>query len=121
MEWFINNWSVLVAIVAILVVAGFVVYKFAGLPTSEQVSKIKEWLLLAVTRAEKELGSGTGTLKLRIVYDLFMTKFPVAAKIVSFETFSLWVDEALDKMKELLAENEKVNELVNGVSGTTVK
>jgi len=113
MEWLINNWFVVIGLLAIVVGVGFAVYKFAGLPTKEQISKIKEWLLLAVTQAEKELGSGTGALKLRTVYDLFITKFPIAAKIVSFETFSLWVDEALDEMKKLLETNTAINTFVS--------
>ncbi|MCM1334369.1 MAG: hypothetical protein NC084_12545 [Bacteroides sp.] len=32
---------------------------------SNAESNVKEWLLLAVTEAEKALGSGTGQLKLR--------------------------------------------------------
>lgn len=116
MEWLINNWAVLVGLLAVLLVGGLAAYKFAGLPTKEQVSKIKEWLLFAVIQAEKDLGNGTGTLKLRTVYGLFITKFPVASKIVSFETFSLWVDEALDKMKELLSENAAIKSVVNNIA-----
>ncbi|WP_342759398.1 hypothetical protein [Kineothrix sedimenti] len=114
MEFLINYWYVIVAVLAILVVIGVSVYKFAGLPTKEQITKIKEWLLYAVTVAESELGSNTGSLKLRAVYDMFVTKFPVVAKIVSFETFSTWVDEALEEMRKLLETNEAVKQLVDG-------
>ena len=68
----------------------------------------------AVTEAEKELGGGTGKLKLRQVYDLFVTRFPWLAKIVSFELFSDMVDDALDEMREMLANNQAVKALVNG-------
>ena len=37
---------------------------------------VKEWLLWAVTQAEQYLGSGTGALKLRYVYDLAVEAFP---------------------------------------------
>lgn len=114
MEFIIDNWYVFAGIIAILVVAGFAIYKFAGLPTKAQVSKIKEWLLYAVTIAEKDLGSGTGQIKLRSVYDLFITKFPVTAKLISFETFSDWVDEALNIMEEMLKQNNKIKALVQG-------
>ena len=114
MEFVMNYWYVIVGIIAVLIVAGFAVYKFAGLPTKSQVAKIKEWLLFAVTKAEQELGEKTGQLKLRTVYDLFVSKFPTTAKLVSFETFSLWVDEALDEMKKMLENNKKIEELVKG-------
>ena len=53
--------------------------------------------------AEKELGSGTGALKLRFVYDMFITKFPLLVALIPFSSFSSFVDEALDKFKKLLA------------------
>ena len=112
MEFVMNYWYVIVGIIAVLIVAGFAVYKFAGLPTKSQVAKIKEWLLFAVTKAEQELGEKTGQLKLRTVYDLFVSKFPTTAKLVSFETFSVWVDEALNEMKKMLENNKKIEELV---------
>jgi hypothetical protein len=114
MEWLIENWYIVVGLLALLFGVVFAVYKFAGLPTKEQVIKIKKMLLYWVTLAEKELGSGTGQLKLRYVYDLFTTRFKVAAKLVSFEMFSFWVDEALDEMREMLEKNEKVKEVVTG-------
>ena len=110
----IDNWYIVLGVLAVLVAAGFAVYKFAGLPTESQIAKVKEWLLYAVTLAEKELGSGTGEIKLRSVYDIFITKFPLVAKIISFATFSLWVDEALIQMKEILAKNESVKSYVEG-------
>lgn len=111
-EYFINNWHVLIGLVAILGMIAFAIYKFAGLPTSEQVYKIKKWLLYAVTSAEKELGGKTGDLKLRMVFDMFVSRFPLVAKLISFSTFSYWVDEALDEMKKLLEENSAIKTLV---------
>jgi hypothetical protein len=113
MEYLFENWYVIFGLIAILVVAGLGIYRFAGLPTAEQILKIKKMLLYWVTLAEKELGSGTGELKLRYVYDLFLVKFPFTAKLVSFESFCLWVDEALDEMKELLERNKSVGEFVD--------
>ena len=73
MEFITENWALIVALVAAItagVVAGI---KFYNMPTDKQLSKVKEWLLYAVTMAEKELGGGTGKLKLRYVYDLFLS------------------------------------------------
>ena len=112
MEIFLNYWYVIIGIIAVLAMIGIVIYKFAGLPTKSQITKIKEWLLFAVTKAETELGEKTGQLKLHTVYDLFISKFPVAAKLVSFETFSSWVDEALDEMKKMLENNKNIEALV---------
>lgn len=114
MNWLIDNWSLLVGGVALIVVAGFAVYKFVGLPTKEQVIKIKEWLKYAVTMAEKELGGKTGQLKLRMVYDMFVSKFPSVAKLISFDTFASWVDDALEWMNKQLEANKAIETVVNG-------
>lgn len=108
LNFFIENWYFIVTAIVMVVMAGVICWNFFKLPTKEQIAKIKEWLLYAVTEAEKELGGGTGQLKLRQVYDLFVQRFPAVAAVVSFDTFSLWVDEALEQMREMLAKNENV-------------
>ena len=79
----------------------------------KQPKKVKEWLLYAVTLAEKDLGGGTGKIKLRKVYDMFVEKYPVVSFLVSFETFSKWVDVALNKMNEMLKENQALKAYVS--------
>ena len=69
---------------------------------------VKEWLLWAVTDAEKFLGSGTGKLKLRYVYDKFCEKFPVAKYVLPFSVFSAWVDEALVLMRKEIEQNPNI-------------
>lgn len=73
-----------------------------------------EWLKGAVAYAEQELGSGTGQLKLRTVYDLFIDKFPAFSTIVPFKLFAYWVDVALAWFKDQLEKNPKVKEYVEG-------
>lgn len=114
MEWVTANWFLIVALVAAGIAAGVAVYKFAGLPTEKQLKKVKEWLLYAVTMAEKELGGGTGQLKLRYVYDWFLQVFPWLAKVISFEMFACLVDEALEEMKGMLETNAAVKDMVMG-------
>ena len=55
-KFLMENWYLLIGGVGVAVVAGFMLYHFFKLPTKEQIAKIKEWLLYAVTEAEKELG-----------------------------------------------------------------
>lgn len=114
MEFIVDNWAVIVAVLAVLSVAVVAIVRFVGLPTASQLAKVKEWLLWAVTEAEKELGGGTGQLKLRQVYDLFVTRFPWLAKLISFELFSDMVDEALEQMRHLLDTNTAVAAFVTG-------
>lgn len=112
MEFLINYWYFLVAAIAVLTVAGYAIYTFIKRPTTEQISKVKEWLLYAVTAAEKELGSGTGQIKLRYVYDMFIAKFPYLVKVIPFETFSILVDEALDKFRNMLDNNTNLQSYI---------
>lgn len=113
-EFIMENWYMVILLLAVATVVGAGVAKFFSLPFGEQREKVKEWLLLAVTDAEKELGGGTGQLKLRYVYDLFLQRFPAVAKMVSFDTFRYWVDSALIEMREMLQKNKAVSELVRG-------
>ncbi len=112
--WLVENWFIAVGLIAVLCVAAVAVYRFYGLPSAKQIETIKEWLLYACIEAEKTLGGGTGQLKLRYVYDLFITRFPSFSKVVSFTMFSLWVKEALVKMEEVLKDNDKIAKIVKG-------
>ena len=74
---------------------------------------VNEWLLWAVTQAEQYLGSGTGALKLRYVYDLAVEAFPPIKYLVPFAVFSTWVDEALELMREQIKNNPHIKNFVN--------
>lgn len=116
MNTFINficdYWYILVAIIAIITVAGILIYSFVKIPPNQQLSKVQEWLLYAVVAAERELGSGTGQIKLRMVYDMFVGKFPSVAKILTFDSFSALVDGALERMNKMLSENKNLADYV---------
>lgn len=114
MDFIIENWAVIMAIAAVLAGCIVAVIRFIRSGKAAQIANIKEWLLYATAMAEKELGSGTGKLKLRYVYDMFVVKFPWLAKIVTFESFSNMVDEALESMNDLLDTNNDVYAYVNG-------
>ena len=70
---------------------------------------ITDWLLLAVSEAENQLGSGKGQEKLKRVYVWFTERFPVASFFVSFDIFSAWVDSALEIMERILESQEDSN------------
>lgn len=103
MEWF--------QIVA-LVLLGLMTIVAAVWVLKNEKSRIREWLLAAVTDSEKQLGSGTGQLKLRTVYNWFIDKFPIVSMFVHFETFSSWVDLALKELRHLIATNPSVKAIV---------
>lgn len=114
MKFITENWFVLVALAAVAATGGYMVYTFVKMPSERQLKKVREWLLFAVTKAERELGGGTGQIKLRYVYDMFVARFGWLTQIISFEMFSMMVDEALDKMRGMLENNKAMQEFVNG-------
>lgn len=116
LTWITENWALLVAGVAIVVVAIKGIQSFRNLPTETQISKVKECLLNWVVEAERELGGGTGKVKLSMVYGWFVTAFPILKNFISFETFSVWVDEALEEMENMLSTNENLKTAVQGIT-----
>lgn len=112
MSFITENLLSIIVTVGVVFVAGFYIVEFWKKNKTEQLSNVKEWLLYAVTLAEKELGGGTGELKLRYVYDMFVAKFTWVSKFVSFDLFSEMVDEVLERMNHLLATNVAIEEFV---------
>lgn len=112
MEFVGNNLQYIFAAVVLVVLLVGLLWGFVKLPRERKVAQVKHWLLSAVLEAERALGAGTGPQKLRRVYDLFVERFPRLARMVSFETFAKWVDEALETMRDLVeqiaAEAEEV-------------
>ena len=91
------------------------IIKFIKLGKEKQLEMISEWLLLAVVQAEKELGEKTGKIKLRYVYDMFIQRFGKLSMFITFEQFSSMVDVALDKMKDILSNNEELAKYIGCV------
>ena len=104
------DYVIIIIVFAILI--GVLGFGFIKLGKEKQIKIISEWLLLAVIKAEKELGGGTGQVKLRFVYDLFLDKFKFAAMFISFAQFSGLVDMALITMKEMITNNNQIKEYI---------
>ena len=96
-------------LILILFIAGVIFFVL------NQRKNIEEWLLYAVVEAEKNLGSKTGKIKLRQVYDEFIKTFPIISKIISFNLFSSLVDTSLIEMKKILDSNTTISQYVNGI------
>ena len=111
-------WYLIVAAIAIIALVSIKVYVFLKTPGKEQLNKIQEWLVWAVAQAEKELGSGTGQMKIKYVYDLFITKFPAVAIFVPYATFSNMVEKALDEFKEMISSNQRISEEFDAIPDT---
>lgn len=111
----VNIMNIIISIVGILV-GGGVAYSFIShfikLSKEKQLDNIREWLVYACLEAEKMLGGKTGKVKLRYVYDLFISKYKFISAILPFETFSILVDEALEQMRKLIDTNDAIKKYV---------
>lgn len=122
MKWIMENWSMVIILLAMA--AGPLAYlrRIMTLPEEERIptlkedvrKKIIEWLKGQVTEAEKNLGGGTGELKLRNVYDVFVRVWPNEAEIASFKEYSEMVDEALEWMRKQMESNDKIKTHIEG-------
>ncbi len=105
--------------ILILIIIGMViaisVYKFMKLSKEQQIENIKQWLVFACLEAEKMLGGKTGQVKLRYVYDLFVSKYKFISCLIPFDTFSKWVDDSLIDMRNMISTNEAIRKIVEGV------
>lgn len=108
-----DNIIIIMGAIGLVGIAIAALYYFMTLSKDKQLQIVKNWLLLAVVEAEKALGSGTGQLKLRYVYDLFISKFKFLSLVISFPQFSMLVDEALDTMRNMIANNKQVEQYIN--------
>ena len=120
METFMTNTLIFLVVVLFIAVAG-VVYWMRVTPLEDKRQALKEWLKWAVTLAESELGTGTGQLKLRKVYEMALQQFPWLIKCVSFDEFSQYVDEALVWMRDQIAQNSAIKLFAAATDGLTMK
>lgn len=92
-------------LILILIIAG-VFIKMKNLICNNLV----EWLVMRVGDAEIYLGSKTGQMKLREVYNAFVSGRPVLSIFISFDKFRELVDVALEKFESMLSDNGVIKE-----------
>lgn len=92
---------ILAAVVAFVLIAGGI-----------YINGFNNWLVWAVTEAEKAFGSKTGKLKLRYAYNLAVKHFPIVAKLIPFSVFSYMVDKALEVMRDMIENNTSIAEAI---------
>lgn len=96
-----NTEYIVGVILAVIIIAGGI-----------YVNGFKNWLVWAVTEAERLFGSKTGKLKLRYAYELAIERFPMIAKFIPFAVFSKMVDGALDIMRDMIENNKNIADAI---------
>lgn len=104
--------NIILILLTVLGVGAFA-YWFYKQEKARQIELVKQWLLLIVVQAEKELGGNTGQIKLRFVYDKFLERFKFLSRIITFEQFSGLVDEVLETMRKMVESNQSLIDYIN--------
>lgn len=112
LNFLINYWDIILIAIAVLTVSGVSIINFSKKSTAEKMKSVKEWAIYACALAEAHLGSGTGQLKMRETYDMFIVRFPNLAKIVPFEIYKATAEIALTEFKKMLELNPNVKDLI---------
>ena len=112
LNFIVHNFLPFVAIIGAIVLVVLTVIVFVKKPTDDEIQGFQEWLKGQVTEAEKALGSGTGELKLRVVYNAAITKFPWVATYLTFNQFNNLVNIALDWMQKQMDENIAIKDYI---------
>lgn len=103
MEFLAEYGDYILGIAMILGAAAVAIWRFVRLPDAGKTEQVEEWILTACMQVEQELDSDAGQEKLQLVYERFEQQFPAVAVAISFETFSEWVDAALEELQEALS------------------
>lgn len=123
-----DNIPMILAILAICAGIGIKIRKFLKQSKDEQkkqlqeqadkvVELVRESLLSVVSKAEKEWGSGTGTIKKSWVWEQIqaqqqkLTEF-ISEGLISKDMIDELIESAVDELNELLKKNQKAAEAV---------
>lgn len=101
----INNFAFWIVLFVVCFGLGMFLDKFIKKSKEQKMQMVKDWLLYAIAMAERELGSGTGRIKLGQVYEQFLLVFPQLQRLISFDTFAKMVDDVLAEFTKLVKEN----------------
>ena len=110
MEFIINYWPMIIVAIAMLFIAVITVIDFIKKSPKERMETVKQWAIYACALAQAHLGSGTGQLKMRETYDMFLQRFPSLANIITYETYKETAENALAEFKEMLKTNPNIQE-----------
>lgn len=110
LNWIMENWFIIVAVMALIFVAAYQCLKFSKLTKKQQLAKIKRTAYILVAEAEFSFGSKAGQAKFNYVYKMLANKFPLFNRIPKEAAYKI-IDEALDELKEALKEEKELNEI----------
>lgn len=116
MEWIKSNWFNVVGLLIIVITSLNIAKKYMEKDKEAKIAAICEWLKYAVTVTESSLQGGTGKLKLQMAWSMATAQFPFITKVMDFQQFSEYVDDALDWMKNQIETNPNIKNVILGAA-----
>lgn len=111
-----NNWTMIAAIVVLVLAIGKKAKEFFSKSQEEQVeiakAQIRQIMLRLVTEAECDYYEWvkSGEIKRAQVIDEVFAMYPILSKVTNQEEIIAWIDEAIDEalktMRKIFEENE---------------
>ena len=117
-----ENWTLIITLIGLILGIYTKIKKYIKLSREEKINialeQVKSSMLSLVVEAEKEYKSDTGKLKRSKVLNEIYTKYPELKDVIKQEELEKELDdlikESLEKMKEMLENNEEFKKLVYG-------
>lgn len=117
-----ENWTLIITLIGLILGIYTKVKKYIKLSREEKINialeQVKSSMLSLVVEAEKEYKSDTGKLKRSKVLNEIYTKYPELKTVIKQEELEKELDdlikESLEKMKEMLENNEEFKKLIYG-------
>lgn len=114
-NFIIANWDFILLILAAVSAVVFAVFK-------GNKSVVMKMLYALVTEAEKDFGSGTGSLKLASVIETIYPKLPAVIKMfVTDKTLQKWVEDALATAKATWEKNANIANYITPAPAETTE
>lgn len=105
-NYIVANWDFILLIVAAVAAILFAIFK-------GNKSVVMKMLYAMVTEAEKNMGGGTGSLKLASVIEAIYPKLPTVIKMFVTDTMlKKWVEDALVAAKDAWAKNANIAQYI---------
>ena len=101
-NYILANWDLILLIMAAVAAIVFAIFK-------GNKSVVMKMLYAMVTEAEKNMGGGTGSLKLASVIEAIYPKLPAVIKMfITDAMLKKWVEDALKLAKKSWAQNTAI-------------
>ena len=112
LKMIVENWLLFVIAAVIVLLTVYAVLKFLKLTPEQKLDRVKMALLYMVIEAEKELKRKTGQAKRSKVWNWIVENFPIISLFITEEKFDSMLEEALEKMRNMLESNSSLYDYV---------